>query len=143
MVSLQNPFGRLTARSSGSPPTWPLQDRNRDPRITRAVNRILSAYPGKLANATLAREARLHPSAFIRLFRQCTGHTPLNYLMNLRLEEACSMLQYDEDTLEEIAGKTGFGDRNYFSRIFSRKLNCSPARYRQLVNVSSRLRPGG
>ena len=113
-----------------------------DSRITRAVDSIAKEYPSKIDNTALARKARMHPSAFIRLFRQCTGHTPLNYLVNLRLEEACSMLHYDEASLDEIAEKTGFGERGYFTRIFSRNLNCSPAKYRKLVNVSNRLRPG-
>ncbi len=112
-----------------------------DPRISRAVESIAKAYPARIPNARLARAARLHPSSFIRLFRQCTGHTPLAHLTNLRLEEACSMLHYDEATLEEIAEKTGFGERGYFTRVFSRSMSCSPARYRRLVNVSNRLRP--
>lgn len=111
-------------------------------RITRAVDSIAKEYPAKIANTVLAREARMHPSAFIRLFRQCTGHTPLNFLVNLRLEEACSMLHYDEASLDEIADKTGFGERGYFTRVFTRGMNCSPAKYRKLVNVSNRLRPG-
>lgn len=114
-----------------------------DPRITRAVEAIGKAYPARIDNAVLARKARMHPSAFIRLFRQCTGQTPLSHLRTLRLEEACNMLHYEEASLEEIADKTGFGDRGYFTRIFSRDFNCSPARYRRLVNVSNRLRPGG
>lgn len=114
-----------------------------DARITRAVDAITKEYPAKIGNVTLARKARMHPSAFIRLFRQYTGHTPLDYLINLRLEEACNMLHYDEASLDEIADKTGFGDRGYFTRIFSRNLNCSPAKYRKLVNVSNRLRPRG
>ncbi|PTY07944.1 hypothetical protein DB347_06900 [Opitutaceae bacterium EW11] len=117
--------------------------RYEDPRITRAVETIANRYPRKVGNVALAREARMHPSAFIRLFRQCTGHTPLEYLTNLRLEEACSMLHHDDASLDEIAEKTGFGDRGYFSRMFSRSLNCPPAKYRTLVNVSNRLRPGG
>ena len=113
-----------------------------DPRITRAAETLQRNYPAKTDTRTLAREAGMHPTSFIRLFRQCTGHTPLAYLTNLRLEEACSMLHYDEATLDEIAEKTGFGERGYFTRIFTRGMNCSPARYRKLVNVSSRLRPG-
>jgi AraC-like DNA-binding protein len=112
-----------------------------DPRVTRAVASIREKYPDRIANTTLAREAWMHPAAFIRLFRRCTGHTPLQSLMNLRLEEACTMLHYDEASLDEIAAKTGFGERGYFTRVFTRGMNCSPARYRKLVNVSSRLRP--
>jgi AraC-like DNA-binding protein len=113
-----------------------------DARITQAVGAIAKAYPGRLANAVLARRARMHPSAFIRLFRQNTGHTPLAHLMKLRLEEACTLLHYEESSLDEIAEKTGFGDRHYLTRVFSRDMNCTPARYRKLVNVSNRLRPG-
>lgn len=112
-----------------------------DPRITRAVTTIKQAYPRKVGNPTLAEQACLHPSAFIRLFRRCTGHTPLEYLTNLRLEEACTMLHYSEATIDEIADRVGFSDRAYFSRVFGRRLNCAPARYRRLVNVGNRLRP--
>lgn len=124
-------------------PTSGWTQRFEDARITRAVESIAGAYPGKIGNAVLARDACMHPSAFIRLFRQCTGHTPLEFLMHLRLEEACSMLHYDDASIDEIAEKTGWTDRGYFTRVFSRSMNCSPARYRKLVNVSSRLRPGG
>lgn len=114
-----------------------------DPRITCAVEAITRNYPERIPNEKLAHEARLHPSAFIRLFRQHTGHTPVEYLMNQRLEEACSMLHFDEASIDEIAERTGFSDRAYFTRIFSRAMNCSPGRYRKLVNVSERLRPDG
>ena len=114
-----------------------------DSRITDAVESIGRAYPAKVGNEALACAANMHPSAFIRLFRQCTGRTPLDYLMDMRLEEACTMLHFDDASLDEIAEKTGFGERGYFTRVFSRKMNCPPARYRRLVNVSNRLRPSG
>ncbi len=114
-----------------------------DPRITRAVEAIARAYPTRIDNRRLAAEACLHPSSFIRLFRRCTGHTPLEHLTNLRLEEACTLLHYDDASLDEIAAKTGFGERGYFTRVFSKAMNCSPARYRKLVNVNARLRPRG
>lgn len=112
-----------------------------DARITRAAEAIAAAYPAWPGNAALARKAGMHPGAFIRLFRECTGHTPLGYLTNLRLEEACTMLHYSESPIDEIAERTGFGERGYFTRVFSRRMNCSPARYRSLVNVSNRARP--
>lgn len=116
--------------------------RYEDPRITQAVESIAAAYPARIDNKTLAREAHLHPAAFLRLFRQTTGHTPLRHHLNLRLEEACNLLHFDDASLDEIAEKTGFGDRGYFTRVFSREMNCPPAKYRSYVNVSNRLRPG-
>ncbi len=117
--------------------------RYEDARVSRAVERLAKGYPAWPGVEALALEAGMHPTAFIRLFRKETGHTPLQHLVNLRLEEACAMLHFDEATLDEIAERCGFGERGYFTRVFSRNMNCSPARYRRLVNVSSRLRPTG
>jgi hypothetical protein len=39
---------------------------------------------------------------FTRLFRECTGPTPFDHVLNLRLEEACTMLHYDEASLDRI-----------------------------------------
>jgi AraC-like DNA-binding protein len=117
--------------------------RYEDARVSRAVESLAEGYPAWPGNELLARRAGMHPTSFIRLFRRATGHTPLQHLVNLRLEEACSMLHFDDATLDEIAERCGFGERGYFTRVFSRNMNCSPARYRRLVNVSSRLRPTG
>lgn len=113
-----------------------------DARVSRAVAHLAESYPAWPGNDALAREAGMHPTAFIRLFRLATGHTPLQHLVNLRLEEACSMLHFDDATLDEIAERCGFGERAYFTRVFSRNMNCTPAAYRRMVNISNRLRPG-
>ncbi|MFT3830621.1 MAG: AraC family transcriptional regulator [Opitutaceae bacterium] len=111
-----------------------------DARITAAAAAIRSAYPHKLANKALAHDAGLHPGAFIRLFRQTTGHTPGEFLANLRLEEACVLLHYSELSIDEVAAKIGFADRGYFSRQFASRIGIPPARYRKLVNSDNRLR---
>ena len=111
-----------------------------DARITEAAAAIRAAYPSRTANAVLARKAGLHPGAFIRLFRQTTGHPPGEFLANLRLEEACTLLHSSELSIDEVAAKTGFSDRGYFSRRFAARIGISPARYRKLVNTDNRLR---
>ncbi|HLP01842.1 MAG TPA: AraC family transcriptional regulator [Opitutaceae bacterium] len=124
----------LTVPESHWAPRWD------DSRITAAAAAIRSAYPRKLANNTLAQQAGLHPGAFIRLFRQTTGHTPGEFLANLRLEEACVLLHYSELSIDEVAAKIGFADRGYFSRQFAARIGIPPARYRKLVNTDNRLR---
>lgn len=111
-----------------------------DARITEAVTTLRSNYPARTSNAALARKAGLHPGAFRRLFRQVTGETTGGFLANLRMEEACVLLQTSELTIDEVAEKTGFCDRAYFSKIFTRRMGLSPAKYRKLVNSDNRLR---
>jgi len=64
----------------------------------------------------------------------------VDYLTNLRLEEACVALHYGDASIEEVAEKTGFCDRAYFSRIFRARMGIAPARYRHLVNADNKLR---
>lgn len=124
----------LTVPETDWAPRW------EDPRITAAAAAIRAAYPRKTANAALARQAGLHPGAFIRLFRETTGHTPGEYLANLRFEEACVLLHSSELSIDEVAAKTGFADRGHFSRRFAARIGIPPARYRKLVNTDNRLR---
>ncbi len=123
-----------------SVPSTDWADRYDDARITEAVTTIRSSYPRKVGNAALGRAAGLHPGAFGRLFRQVTGETPGGFLANLRMEEACVLLQTTELTIDEVAEKTGFCDRGYLSRIFARRIGLAPAKYRRLVNSDNRLR---
>ncbi len=116
-------------------------ERYEDARVTQAVDRIRAAYPRRVSVEKLAQNASLCPAAFIRLFKDCTGRTPLEYLSGLRIEEACTLLHQSEATIDEIAERVGFSDRAYFTRMFTQRMNCPPAYYRNLVNASNRLRP--
>lgn len=111
-----------------------------DERVSASIRRIKSSYPARLPLQLLAREASLHPGSFARLFRAVTGHSPLQYLNNLRMEEACFLLHRTELSIDEVAAKLGFADRLYFTRLFTARLGISPAKYRRLVNTDNRLR---
>ena len=54
------------------------------------------------------------------VFKKDTGRSIVDYLLEMRVTEAKSLLLEGELTLKEIAERTGFGDSNYFSRIFKR-----------------------
>jgi AraC-like DNA-binding protein len=123
-----------------SPATY-WRERYEDTRITKAAERIRRSYPRRLPVEKLAKSASLSAAAFIRLFKAYTGRTPLEYLTGLRIEEACTLLHQSEATIDEITERVGFSDRAYFTRMFSQRMNCPPAYYRNLVNASNRLRP--
>ena len=76
---------------------------------------------GKLAEA-----ARLSPRQFTRVFRAETGQSPAKAIENLRLEAARFMLEQGRLSVEEIAGATGFGDRERMRRSFLRTFGQTP-----------------
>ena len=89
----------------------------------------------RLTNAELARLCHLSEDHFIRRFRECVGQNPLQYVLERRVTLAAQRLLFTDQTIEQIAQDTGFGNRFYFSRAFARHTGVSPAAYRKTSRV--------
>lgn len=100
-----------------------------DRRMAKALQHLREGGAG-VNNAGLAREAGMNVNAFIRKFRQATGHTPHQYRLRLRIEQTCGWLRAGTMTMEEIAEAAEFCDRFHFSRVFKQVMGMSPAKFR-------------
>jgi AraC family transcriptional regulator len=99
-------------------------------RITRVV-RMIEENPGEdLTVALLAREARLSPYHFLRMFEVVTGVTPHQYARRMRLRDAATRLATSDEKVLDIAFDCGFGDVSNFNRAFRAEFGVSPRRYR-------------
>ncbi len=58
------------------------------------------------------------------------GSSFIEYLNDYRLTMAERMLRSSDDSVLEIAGKSGFENLSYFNRMFKRKYGCSPGKWR-------------
>lgn len=88
----------------------------------------------------LARIAKMSPSGFIRNFRDITGLPPRQYILNLRLDFACSELVAGRSPVSEIAFNAGFNDSNYFTRLFHKHMGCTPRQYRARHGILQEIR---
>ncbi|GAB4412293.1 MAG: AraC family transcriptional regulator [Anaerolineae bacterium] len=79
----------------------------------------------------MAAHARLSKSHFIRLFKEQTGYSPVDYFIHLKMQHACMLLSVTRKTVREIAWEIGYDDPYYFSRIFKKVIGMSPRRYRE------------
>ncbi len=59
-------------------------------------------------------------------FRNVTGHSILDYLMDIRYRNALKMLQHGSDSIAAIARRCGFADAPYFSTWFRKRSGVSP-----------------
>jgi YesN/AraC family two-component response regulator len=59
------------------------------------------------------------------------GKTYIEYILSLRLKEACRLLLNSDLKVKDIAQKSGFNDTSYFNRIFRRYYVISPEQYRK------------
>lgn len=80
----------------------------------------------------LAKITKLSISQFSLLFKRKTGKSPLDYLIQLRIQKACELLENTSLKIKDIANSIGYEDPYYFSRIFKKTVGSTPRDYRKL-----------
>jgi transcriptional regulator GlxA family with amidase domain len=68
-----------------------------------------------------------------RRFKQATGKSPMQYLQQVRIDNAKELLRSTNLGISEIAFSCGFGDCSYFSALFRKSISITPSAYRNLV----------
>jgi AraC-like DNA-binding protein/mannose-6-phosphate isomerase-like protein (cupin superfamily) len=74
--------------------------------------------------------AGVSPAHLSRSLRLAYGMTPTDFVADLRLEQAASLLAATSDPIAEIAGRCGFSSQSYFTRCFTAAHQVSPRTFR-------------
>ncbi|WP_198288605.1 AraC family transcriptional regulator [Chamaesiphon minutus] len=84
--------------------------------------------------ADLAETVNVSRYYFIRLFKQSTGITPYQYLLQQRIRRAKEILtQQREVAIAEIALKCGFANQSHFTAQFGKAIGMTPKQFRASV----------
>ncbi len=70
-------------------------------------------------------------SNIYKLFKNNLDSTPLDFFNHLKMEKACRFLTHTDLKVKEVGRRLGYEDQYYFSRIFSKHIGLSPAKYRK------------
>lgn len=114
-----------------------------DSVIARCQHWIAEHYQAPHPVGAMTRLSGLAPRTFKRRFQQGTGMTPIEYVHALRLEEAKQMLEATQLPIEAVANEVGYEDAGFFSRLFRRKVNLTPAQYRKRFGALHHIRKQG
>ncbi|MCP3821524.1 helix-turn-helix domain-containing protein [Streptomyces sp. A3M-1-3] len=79
----------------------------------------------------LADRAHMSPRTFARRFLQETGTTPYRWLLRQRVLLAQELLEATDDTMDAIAGRSGFGNAAALRHHFLRTLGTTPNAFRR------------
>lgn len=64
-------------------------------------------------------------------FKEYRGVSPINYLTQIRINEAKHLLETTDFSAAKIADFTGFSSQSYFSQIFHKEIGMTPNQYRR------------
>jgi two-component system response regulator YesN len=99
--------------------------------IQKAVNYMNQNYEKKLTIDEIAQAVYLSPCYLSRIFKQSLGCTLMEYLTQIRVEKAKTMLKNPKYNIMQVAEENGFEDPGYFTRVFKKIEGITPSRFKQ------------
>ena len=99
--------------------------------VASAVAYISEHFRYPLSLNDLAQHAAVSPFYFTRVFRQETGYTPHQYIINTRIANAKFLLRTTEDSVKDIAIQTGWNSESTFCSAFRKGTGLTPSVYRK------------
>ena len=100
-------------------------------QMQRITDYVLTHLNEKLSLETLAQQVGFSAYHFTYLFRQTTGKTPHQFVLDKRLEQARQLLKATDLPLSQIALELGFQNQSHFTQAFRSRLGVTPRQYRQ------------
>jgi AraC-like DNA-binding protein len=97
----------------------------------RQAKLAIEAAEGPPTIERLAADSGLSRSHFYQVFKSCTGVSPYQYHLQLRMGRARELLRGSALSVKQIAAVLRFPSTYQFSRIFRKKTGTSPSHYRR------------
>jgi AraC-like DNA-binding protein len=106
--------------------------------VERIIGWIDQHFTEKISLSSLAATLNLSKFYISHVFKEVTGTTVMDYLMNCRLNRAKYLLEmHPEMSILDISLAAGFESSAHFSRFFRLKLGMTPTEYRKRRTTSS------
>lgn len=113
---------------------WENSIKNKSPKIKElmqsAIRFVHNNYEREISITDIAKYVFLSPSYFTRAFKENTGLSPMQYLLNVRIKRACELLLESDMKAGEIAHSVGFSNQQRFNDMFKKQMKMTPMQYR-------------
>jgi AraC family transcriptional regulator len=97
-------------------------------KLVRAVEYIQDQLNADLTVSAIAQTAGVSPDHFTKLFKESTGQSPYQYVVEARVRKAKELLTTGKLTISEAAHHVGFADQSHLTRHFKRVFGLPPKR---------------
>lgn len=101
-------------------------------RSIHAIRHYIESHLGEDISLTLlADRFYFSPQYISKKFKENYDMTVMNYLTQLRMDKAKSLLSHSDISIIEISQIVGYEDDNYFGKVFRKHVGESPSHYRK------------
>ncbi len=100
-------------------------------KVMEICRYMQSNYSEKLAVGDYANMCNLSESRFSHLFKEIMNISPQQYLVDIRIQKAKSLLEDTDLPISKISDIVGLQNQHYFSRMFKKYTLLSPLEYRK------------
>lgn len=111
--------------------------RNKE-KVNQAIRYIKENYSKDLNMAVVSNYISMNYSLFSLAFKQYTGVNFVNYLKDIRINEAKRLLRETDDRIIEISHKVGYENEKHFMKTFKALCGVSPSEYRKNNRIGRR-----
>lgn len=102
-------------------------------KLAPAIRYMEEHYKEEIPLATLAKEVHMSVNYFSSYFSQTMNYTVSEYLIRMRLKNACLLLTTTNNSIMSIALESGFDNISYFNRVFRKAFGVTPGAYRKYM----------
>lgn len=107
------------------------RERQSESVMEKAKAYIRENFQKELTLDEVSKIVDISPYYFSKLFKQETGENFIEYLTKVRMKNAEILLRDSHYSIKEVCIMSGYGDPNYFSRIFKKYEGVTPSEYRE------------
>lgn len=97
-------------------------------KVDKVINYMTENYSQNITLQQLAEYSQISSSYLGNIFKKVTGKSTIDYLIDIRINKATSLLR-DGFTVSETSKLVGFNDIFYFSKAFKKHEGISPSQY--------------
>ncbi|HBQ97835.1 MULTISPECIES: response regulator [unclassified Roseofilum] len=101
------------------------------PKLVQVFRFIETSYHKPINLNDVAQAAGYSPAYLTHLVQKQTGHTVKQWIIKQRMAKACQLLQTTQETIRQVAERSGYPDAGYFTRQFRQIHGISPLSWRQ------------
>lgn len=103
----------------------------RNQRIEKVIAYLNKHYTESIGLNEIASYTAMNPSAFCRYFKENTGKTFKEYVLEMRIGYACKLLIGSRMNVSQVSAACGFESPVHFNRIFKKVTGLTPTLYRE------------